>query len=130
VEGARDEEAVVDDVERGRSLAREMIPPDVVRVELPEGTFGAGLADLALTNVFGRLWSREGLDRRARSLVTLGILIALGAEDELRIHLRIALRNGLTREELEEVVYHASGYAGFPAAGTARRIAEEVLDGG
>lgn len=90
--------------------------------------FGSGLGELSLENVFGRLWSRPGLDRRSRSLVTLGILIALRSEDELRIHLTIALRNGLDRRELEEVVYHASGYAGFPAAATAARIGHEVLD--
>ena len=59
--------------------------------------------------------------------MTLGILIALRAEGELRLHLPIALRNGLTREELEEVIYHAAAYAGFPAASTASRIGQEVL---
>jgi len=62
-----------------------------------------------------------------REEVTLGILIALRAEGELRLHFPIALRNGLTRGELGEVVYHATAYAGFPAASTAGRIGQEVL---
>ena len=60
--------------------------------------------------------------------MTLGILIALRAEGELRLHLSIAQRNGLSREELEEVIYHAAAYAGFPAASAASRIGQEVFD--
>jgi 4-carboxymuconolactone decarboxylase len=60
-------------------------------------------------------------------LVTLGALIALRAGDELRIHFQIALRNGLSVEEIEEVIYHMTGYAGYPAAATARNLASEVL---
>ena len=102
---------------------------------LPEGDvdFGGGFApelmDIGVEAIFGRLWSREGLSRRDRSLVTLGILIALRAEDELAAHFKIARQNGLADEELAEVIYHASGYAGFPAANTARNIAADVLDG-
>jgi 4-carboxymuconolactone decarboxylase len=73
------------------------------------------------------LWTRPGLDRRSRSLVTLGALIALRATEELKFHFPIALRNGLTIEEIEEVIYHLAGYAGFPAAATARSIGCEVL---
>jgi 4-carboxymuconolactone decarboxylase len=67
------------------------------------------------------------LDRRSRSLVTLGALIALRAGEELKFHFPIALRNGLTAEELEEVVYHLTGYVGFPAATLARNVGREVL---
>ncbi|MEV1025234.1 carboxymuconolactone decarboxylase family protein [Streptomyces sp. NPDC050264] len=116
----------------GLALLQEILP-EVVSGSGPEATadgegFAAALGELSLENVFGQLWTRPGLDRRARSLVTLGVLIALRAEDELRFHFTIGLRNGLTREELEEVVYHASGYAGFPAASTAARVGREVLD--
>ncbi len=65
-------------------------------------------------NVFGRLWGRDGLSRRDRSLVTLGMLIAMRANDELALHFRIARTNGLTDDEIAEVIYHSSGYAGFP----------------
>lgn len=120
----------MDDREKGLRQFRELIPPSVFDADrgVPEGSFAAELADLALSNVYGRLWAREGLDRRSRSLVTLGILIALRATDQLKINLLVAVRNGLTREELEEVIYHATGYAGFPAATEAGRIAAEVFD--
>jgi len=89
--------------------------------------FCAEMDGLAFENVFARLWLRAGLDRRARSLVTLGILIALRARDEFKIHVAIALSHGCTVEELEEVIYHSTGYAGFPAANEARRAAFDVL---
>jgi 4-carboxymuconolactone decarboxylase len=108
---------------------REMLPgvlPDGDD-ELRHGGFADELLELGLDNVFGRLWGRKGLSRRDRSLVTLGILIALRATDELQFHIRIAKQNGLTDDELAEVMYHATGYAGFPAASTASRVAAEVL---
>ena len=77
--------------------------------------------------MFGSLWGRDGLSRRDRSLVTMGILIALRATDEFAHHVAIARTNGLTEDEIAEVIYHASGYAGFPAANTARNVAREVL---
>lgn len=117
--------------EDGIEVLAQMLPEILTRDEKgmrDEPGFATDLGDIALENVFGRLWARPGLDRRSRSLVTLGILIALRADNELRTHLRIALRNGLTREELEEVIYHASGYAGFPAASAAGAVGREILD--
>jgi 4-carboxymuconolactone decarboxylase len=117
--------------EQGVQVFREMLPgvlPDG-DVEIPEGSFGHEMLPLVMDNVFGRLWTRDGLSRRDRSLVTLGILIALRASDELKIHIQIARNNGLTEDEIAEVVYHSSGYAGFPAANSAMRIAGEVLTG-
>ncbi|HEX9174848.1 MAG TPA: carboxymuconolactone decarboxylase family protein [Mycobacterium sp.] len=117
--------------EEGLAVLRRLVPdlPFNEDGELPTSdSFAAGLLDESLECVFGRVWTRPGLDWRSRSLVTLGIMIALRAEGELRLHFPIALRNGLTREELEEVVFHAAAYAGFPAASTAGRIGQEVLD--
>jgi 4-carboxymuconolactone decarboxylase len=114
--------------EDGLQVFREMLPG-----VLPDGDvdFGDGFApelmDIGIENIFGRLWTREGLSRRDRSLVTLGILITLRATEELKAHFRIARQNGLTDEELAEVIYHASGYAGFPAAATAKNVAVEAL---
>ena len=88
-----------------------------------ETTFCSEIGNLAFENVFAGLWARPGLDRRARSLVTLGILIALRSEEELKVHSVAAIANGLSIQELEEVIYHASGYAGFPAANSARMMA-------
>ena len=105
---------------------RELLPG--ADVNLRDGKFGDELLEIGIDNVFGRLWGREGLSRRDRSLVTLGILIALRATDELKFHVQIARNNGLAEDEIAEVIYHASGYAGFPAANTACKIAREALD--
>jgi 4-carboxymuconolactone decarboxylase len=89
--------------------------------------FCTEINEISMNNVFAGLWTREGLDLRARSLVTLGMLIAQHAYDELMVHFPIALKNGCTLQELEEVIYHATAYAGFPAANVARRAALETL---
>lgn len=76
---------------------------------------------------WGDVWSRPGLDRRARSCVTLALLTALGAEGELPLHVRGAVRNGLTHDEIAEVLLHTAVYAGVPAANAAFAIAERTL---
>jgi 4-carboxymuconolactone decarboxylase len=113
----------------GMQAMRDAMPgvfPDG-EIDLRDGKVGEELVDIGLTSVWGALWAREGLGRRERSLVTLGILIALGAETELRTHVRIAMTNGLSKDEIAEVIYHAAGYAGFPAATAARGAAREAL---
>ena len=117
--------------DEGLRVFRELLPGVLPDGEVDFGAdgFAPELMDIGVESVFGRLWTRDGLSRRERSLVTLGILIALRASDELHAHFRIARTNGLTDEELAEVIYHASGYAGFPAASTARNIAAEALAG-
>jgi 4-carboxymuconolactone decarboxylase len=74
------------------------------------------------------VWTREGLDRRTRSCITLAILTTLRAEDEIEMHVHAALRNGLTPEEIREVLLHTAVYAGVPAANAAFAIAQRVLD--
>jgi 4-carboxymuconolactone decarboxylase len=104
--------------------------PDVLpegELDLRDGKLGEDLVEIGLTSVWGALWARTGLSPRDRSLVTLGLLIGLGAESELRTHFRVARTNGLTEGELAEVIYHSSGYAGFPAAVAARTAAREAL---
>src|SRR5436305_1801899 len=114
--------------ERGLQVFRELLPGAASAENLRDGKFGDELFEIGIDNVFGRLWAREGLSRRDRSLVTLGILISLRATDELKFHVQIARNNGLTEDGVAEVIYHASGYAGFPAANTACKIAREVFD--
>ena len=115
---------------QGLDVLKEMLPAIPAEVtSLSDGGFADDLGDLSLDHVFSALWSRPGLDRRSRSLVTLGALIALRASDELKIHVQIAQNNGLTLEEIEEVIYHMTGYAGYPAALSARKVAREVLPG-
>jgi 4-carboxymuconolactone decarboxylase len=114
---------------QGLDVFRDMLPgliPDDV-TSFRDGGFADELGDLSIEHVFGALWTRPGLDRRSRSLVTLGVLIALRAADELKFHFPVALRNGLTVQEVEEVIYHVAGYAGYPAAASARNIANAVL---
>ena len=113
----------------GLKVFKEMMPgliPDDVTSLADEGVAGE-LGELTLDHVFGSLWTRPGLDRRSRSLVTLGALIALRASEELKFHFPIARRNGLTIDEISEVIYHLTGYAGYPAAANARNVAREVL---
>ena len=76
---------------------------------------------------WGGLWTRDQLDRRTRSCVTLAVLTALRAEGELALHVRAARRNGLTPEEIAEVIMHTAGYAGIPAANAAMAVAKQVL---
>ncbi|MCL2597846.1 MAG: carboxymuconolactone decarboxylase family protein [Paludibacter sp.] len=114
--------------EEGMKVFGEMMPDLKGTGEQTSERFAHELGNISLEYVFGTLWSRPGLDRRSRSLVTLGILIALRASGEMAIHFPIALRNGLTREELEEVIYHATAYAGFPAASEASHVASKVFE--
>ena len=76
---------------------------------------------------WGEVWSRPGLPRHTRSLVTMGILLALGREAELRMHIRACFNNGVTKDELKELFLHSSLYAGLPAANAAMHMAEEVF---
>ena len=84
--------------------------------------------DLITRYAWGDVWSRPGLDRRTSSCMTLTALIALGREHELALHLRAAVRNGLTREEISEVLIQSAVYCGVPAANTAFAVAQRVLD--
>jgi len=85
------------------------------------------LGPLSMDAAFGNVWARCGLTRRERSLVTLGILIALRADSELEYHFRIARNNGLTKREIEEAIYQATVYAGFPAATHASAVYSQIL---
>ena len=76
----------------------------------------------------GSVWAREGLDHRTRSCMTLALMCALGHDDELAMHVRAALRNGLTAADISEVLLHTAVYAGVPAANSALKIAKAVLE--
>jgi 4-carboxymuconolactone decarboxylase len=88
----------------------------------------APFQDFITRYAWGSVWSRPGLDRRTRSAITLTALTALGRENELEMHVRGALRNGLTPEEIGEVLLHTAIYAGVPAANAAFAIAQRVID--
>ena len=76
----------------------------------------------------GEIWSRPGLDPQTRSCITLTALVALGRLEELELHVRAALRNGLSEDEIKEVLMHAAIYCGVPAANAAFAVAQRVLD--
>lgn len=90
--------------------------------------FSEPLQELVTRHAWGNTWQRPGLDLRTRSIVTVSMLVALGRMHELKVHLRGALNNGVTRGELQEILLHASVYCGFPAAVDAFRAAAEVMD--
>jgi 3-oxoadipate enol-lactonase/4-carboxymuconolactone decarboxylase len=83
--------------------------------------------DFITQYAWGGVWTRPGLDRRSRSMVTLTALVARGHHDELAMHVRAALRNGLTVEEIKEVLLQTAIYCGVPDANTAFRVAQQVL---
>ena len=87
-----------------------------------------GLVELSSRVLFGEVWERPGLSKRDRSLITCATLIALGRERQLVGHLGRALDNGLSKNELSEVITHLAFYAGWPAAMTAALVAKEVFD--
>jgi 4-carboxymuconolactone decarboxylase len=97
------------------------------RKGLEAGGFGGAMTALAAEYAFGSVWSRAGLERKQRSLVVIGILIAQRQVQELKNHLRIGLTNGLTKEEIEEAVLQSVPYVGFPASATASEAMLEVF---
>ena len=90
--------------------------------------FTEAFQDFITRYAWGDVWSRPGLDRRTRSIVTLTALVATGREHELEMHVRAALRNGLTPDEIGEVLLHCAVYCGVPAANGAFAIAQRVID--
>lgn len=113
---------------RGMAVRREVLGEAHVDAAVARtDAFTADFQDLITRYAWGDLWSRDGIDRRARSLVTLALLAALGHDDEVAMHVRAALRNGLTAAEIREALLHVAVYAGVPAANTAFRIAQRVL---
>jgi 4-carboxymuconolactone decarboxylase len=90
--------------------------------------FTAPLQELVTVHAWGNTWQRDGISLKMRSIVTVSMLVALGKMHELKIHVRGALNNGVTKEELQEIFLHASVYCGFPSAVDAFRAASEVID--
>jgi 4-carboxymuconolactone decarboxylase len=88
----------------------------------------AEFQDLITRYAWGDIWSRPGLDRRSRSVAVLSSLIAHGHHEELAMHVRAALRNGLTVDEIREVILQSAIYSGVPAANSAFRVANDVLN--
>ena len=113
----------------GMKVRREVLGDEYVdRATASVTEFSAPLQEFVTRHAWGAVWTRDGLDRRSRSIITLSVLTALGRENEIEMHVRGALRNGLTPAEIGEVLLHTAIYAGVPAANAAFAIAQRVID--
>jgi 4-carboxymuconolactone decarboxylase len=114
--------------ERGMQVRREVLGDEHVDAAISRATgFTSDFQDLITRYAWGEIWSRPGLDRRTRSCITLMALLALGRLEELELHVRAALRNGLSEDEIKEVILHGAIYCGVPAANSAFAVAQRVL---
>jgi 4-carboxymuconolactone decarboxylase len=110
-------------------VRREVLGDEHVdKAERRKSPFTEDFQDLITRYAWGEIWTRPGLDRRTRSAITLTALIAMGRFEELRMHVRAALRNGLEESEIQEVLLQSAIYCGVPAANTAFAVAQEVLE--
>ncbi len=115
--------------EQGMKVRREVLGDEHVDRAVERTTaFTADFQNLITRYAWGEIWARPGLDRRTRSCITLAALVALGREEELAMHVRAAIRVGLTPDEIKEVLLHSAIYCGVPAANGAFAIAQRVLD--
>ncbi|NMO51700.1 4-carboxymuconolactone decarboxylase [Actinoplanes sp. TBRC 11911] len=114
--------------EAGMAVRREVLGDDHVDRAIAATTpFTRDFQELITAYAWGEIWTRPGLDRRSRSMITLTALVALGHQEELAMHVRAARTNGLTDDEIKEVLLQTAIYCGVPAANTAFRIAQRVL---
>jgi 4-carboxymuconolactone decarboxylase len=112
----------------GMAARREVLGDEYVdRATTAASEFSAPWQEFLTEHAWGAVWTRPGLDRRTRSMLTVALLAALGHQHELGAHLRGAVRNGVTAAEIREVLIHTAVYAGVPAANTAFGIAQRVL---
>jgi 4-carboxymuconolactone decarboxylase len=115
--------------ERGIRIRREVLGDEHVEAATERMTpFTEDFQDLITRYAWGEIWARPGLDRRTRSCMTLVALVALGRFEELAMHVRAARRNGLSDDEIKEVLLHTAVYCGVPAANSAFAVAQEVLE--
>ena len=114
--------------DRGMRIRREVLGDEYVDAAVGRTTeFSADFQDFITRYAWGEIWARPGLDRRTRSCITLTALVALGRLDELEMHVRAAVRNGLTESEIGEVFLQSAVYCGAPAANSAFAVAQRVL---
>lgn len=114
--------------DQGMVVRREVLSDEHVdRANAGITDFTRDFQDYITRNAWGDIWSRDGLDRKKRSVAVLTAMMALGHHDEFQMHVRAARRNGLTVEEIKEVILQAAIYCGVPVANTAFKLAQETL---
>ena len=114
--------------ETGMKIRREVLGDAHVDAAIAKrNAFSEEFQDLITRYAWGEIWTRPGLPPQTRSLITVAMLVALNREEELRLHLRAALRNGATQEEIRETLLQLAIYCGVPAANSAFRIAQEIF---
>lgn len=114
--------------EKGMSVRRAVLGDVYVdRAVKNTDEFNRDFQDLITRYAWGEIWARPGLPRHSRSLITIAMLVALNRNDELRMHIHAAFNNGVTREEIKEVLLQSAIYCGVPAANSAFHVAEEVF---
>ena len=99
----------------------------VDRAETRRNAFNGEFQDVITRYAWGEIWTRPGLPRHTRSLLTIGLMVALNRSDEFKLHVRAAFNNGVTRDEIKEVLLQCAIYAGVPAANSAFHMAQEVF---
>ena len=113
----------------GMKTRREVLGDEHVDRAVANTTpFTEPFQDFITRYAWGEIWSRPGLDKKTRSCITLAALVALGAENEIAMHVKAAIRNGMTPDEIAEVILHTAIYAGLPKANSAFAIAQAVLE--
>jgi 3-oxoadipate enol-lactonase/4-carboxymuconolactone decarboxylase len=119
----------MNDYDRGMAVRREVLGDSYVeRADTAITDFTRDFQTLVTEFAWGAIWTRPGLDRRSRSMIALTALIARGRDEELAAHIRAALRNGLSRDEIKEVLLQTAIYCSVPDANSAFRIAQGVFD--
>ncbi|HSQ81066.1 MAG TPA: 4-carboxymuconolactone decarboxylase [Casimicrobiaceae bacterium] len=117
-----------DRYDRGMAVRRAVLgDAHVDRTLAKRNEFNTDFQELITRYAWGEIWARPELSRHTRSLLTIAMMVALNRGDELRLHLRGAFNNGVTRDEIKEVLLHCAIYAGVPAANSAFHVAEEVF---
>ena len=114
--------------DRGMAVRRAVLgDAHVDRTLAKRNEFNTDFQELITRYAWGEIWSRPELSRHTRSLLTIAMMVALNRPDEFRLHLRGAFNNGVTQDEIKEVLLHCAIYAGVPAANSAYHMAEEVF---
>ncbi len=114
--------------EKGMKVRREVLgSAHVDRTLTKKNDFNGEFQEMITRHAWGDIWTRPGLPRHTRSLITIAMMIALNRTDEFKLHVRASFNNGVTRDEIKEVIMQAAIYCGVPAANTAVHLAEEVF---